>query len=83
MLNQVSLTGRCFEREKRGDDLHIIVSIYRFEDDKIEYIPVEMNSNTQNRIGFIRTGDLVGITGRLKFENDSIKVIADRISYVG
>lgn len=83
MLNQVSLVGRTLKSERVEDNMVIMLQINRFEDDEIEYIPVVVNKATQNRIGYLRRSDLIGITGRLHYEKDSIKVIADRISYVG
>lgn len=82
-MNQIFITGRVSQTEKTSNGENIMIAVYQYSPDGIEYIPVTITKESSVYIGRIRRGDLVSIIGKIIFETDSLKIIAEKINYAG
>lgn len=82
-MNQTFLTGRVMNVEETEVNQKLMVAIYEYSPVRIDCIPVVVNENTSLHIGKVRKGDLVSILGKIAFERDSLKVVAEKVQYAG
>lgn len=82
-MNQIFITGRVSQTEKTSNGENIMVAVYQYSPDGIEYIPVTITEESSVYIKRIMSGDLVSIIGKVLFEAGSLKIIAEKINYAG
>ena len=93
MLNQVVLVGRIVDnlelptkKEEKASELTLAIQqtikneegIY--ETDFIKVLLLNMIS--QNTLEYCKKGDIVGIKGRIATQEDKLRVIADRVTFL-
>ena len=94
MLNQVVLFGRITKDiELKGKDdetkiANISIAVPRnFKNQDGEYETdfinvIAWNSVAENTKEFCKTGDLIGIRGRIQTYNNAIQIIAERVTFL-
>lgn len=85
MLNQIVLIGRIIENEEEG---YITIAVPRYfkneegiyETDNIKCkLMGEIEKNTKE---WTKKGDLIGIKGRLQTEEETLYVMAEKITFL-
>lgn len=95
MLNQVIIVGRISELIRISDDyINMIISVpqsFKNKDGEygVDLIDCKLIGNITNTTNdYCKIGNVVGIKGRLKINNDKnnnriIEVIAEKVSFLG
>lgn len=85
MLNQIVLVGRIIENEEKG---YITIAVPRYFKNEegiyeTDYIKCKINGKIEkNTKEWIKKGDTIGIKGRLQTENDTLYVIAEKVTFL-
>ena len=90
MLNQIVLVGRLAEKPKTINEFGIKIKILVPRSFKNEYGEYESdlitcylwNGIADNTKKYCKKGDLIGIKGRIEQENKTMKIIAEKVTFL-
>ena len=87
MLNSVMLVGRLIEDVNEGDKGFAIAVPRSFKNNDGEYdkdiIPVKIWEGITNHMAnYCKSGDMVGIKGRIEVQDEKVVVVAEKITFL-